>query len=96
VWFGFLALCIALPFFVSHRQNAAFPIPLLLIPTIMAVVGFFVMKKLVFDLADEVWEDGETLMAKNGSRRRYKERQLFAVYESSSGDAVVAAADGVW
>ena len=27
--------------------------------------GYFVMKKLVFDLVDEVWEDGDSLVVKN-------------------------------
>jgi hypothetical protein len=31
----------------------------------MIAVGFFVMKKLVFDLVDEVWDDGGSLLIKN-------------------------------
>ena len=37
---------------------------LLLIPLIMAVLGYVVMKHLVFDLADEVWDDYESLVVK--------------------------------
>ena len=31
----------------------------------MIAVGFFVMKKLVFDLVDEVWDDGGSLLIEN-------------------------------
>ena len=31
----------------------------------MMAFGFFIMKKLVFDLVDEVWDDGDTLLVKN-------------------------------
>jgi hypothetical protein len=32
----------------------------------MAVAAFFFMRKLVFDLVDEVWDQGSTLLIKNG------------------------------
>ncbi len=37
----------------------------LLVPVIMAIFGYFIMKKLVFDLVDEVWDAGDTLIIKN-------------------------------
>jgi hypothetical protein len=33
----------------------------------MAIFGYFVMKKLVFDLADEVFDDGDSLVVRFGS-----------------------------
>lgn len=30
--------------------------------------GYFLMKRLIFDLVDEVWDDGQTLIVKNGGR----------------------------
>jgi hypothetical protein len=70
VWFGFIALFIAVPLLVGQRQNSTPLVPFLLFPAIMAVVGFFVMKKLVFDLADEVWDDGDSLLVKNGGQEQ--------------------------
>jgi hypothetical protein len=70
VWFGFIALSVAFPFFVGHRQNSTPPIPFLFFPAIMALVGFFIMKKLVFDLVDEVWDDGDSLLVKNGGQEQ--------------------------
>jgi hypothetical protein len=34
-------------------------------PVVIGIVGFFIMKKLVFDLVDEVWDDGDALLVKN-------------------------------
>ena len=63
-WFGFLVLFIGVPVFFNRGGHAP-PFPFLVIPLIMMVVGFFIMKRLVFDLVDEVWDDGDTLLVKN-------------------------------
>jgi len=70
VWFGFLALFVTLPFFVGQRPGSASLVPFLIIPAIMAIVGFFIMQKLVFDLVDAVWDDGESLVVKNGGQEQ--------------------------
>jgi hypothetical protein len=31
----------------------------------MMVVGYFIMRKFIFDLADEVWDDGDSLVVRN-------------------------------
>jgi hypothetical protein len=63
-WFGFLVLFIGVPIFLNHGRPSP-PFPFLVIPLFMIAVGFFFMKKLVFDLVDEVWDDGDTLLVKN-------------------------------
>ena len=40
--------------------------PFLIVPAIMAVVGIVIFKKLIFDLVDEVWDEGDTLLIRNG------------------------------
>ena len=40
----------------------------LLMPVAMAVFGYFLMKRLVFDLVDEVWDDGDALLIRNGKK----------------------------
>lgn len=64
IWFGFLA------FFVITVSSAMIAkgdwrIQFLLIPAFMAIVGYIIMKKLVFDLVDEVWDTGDVLIIKN-------------------------------
>jgi hypothetical protein len=65
IWFGFLILFIAVPLVSSAGRNATPPPPFFIMPAIMIVIGYFVMKKLVFDLVDEVWDDGDCLVIKN-------------------------------
>lgn len=62
LWFGFLA------FFVAEAiMNGAYekePM-ILVVPCTMAVLGFFLMKNLLWDLADEVYDCGDFLVVKN-------------------------------
>jgi hypothetical protein len=65
LWFGFIILFLIIALFVPTRSGHSPPIPTLIVPIIMFGVGFFLMKKFVFDLADEVWEDSDVLVVKN-------------------------------
>ncbi len=68
VWFGFLILFIAIPL-VSSRGQIPGQLLFLIVPIVMAVLGYFLLKKMIFNLVDEVWEDdGDTLLIKNGGR----------------------------
>lgn len=65
LWFGFLAFFIlvwAKVGVTQHRGDLWAP---LLMPVGMAVVGFVLFKRIIFDLVDEVWLDGETVVVKN-------------------------------
>jgi len=42
--------------------------PLLVVLPVMLVLGLRFMKKFVFDLVDEVWDDGSSLVVKNGGQ----------------------------
>lgn len=61
-WFGFLAL-----FLVgglvggAARQSASF----LIIPVVMGVFGYLMMKRMVWDLVDEVYDTGDSLLVRN-------------------------------
>jgi len=61
VWFGILGLivCGAL---VTGVVKSGLGIIFILVPASMAAIGYLVMKKLVFDLIDEVYDEGETLL----------------------------------
>jgi hypothetical protein len=64
-WFGFLILFAGIFLFQSVGPNNGPPVPFLAFPAIMIVGGYFFMKKLVFDLVDEVWDDGDSLVIRN-------------------------------
>lgn len=38
---------------------------MLLVPVIMSVLGYLLFRRLLFDLVDEVWDDGDALIVKN-------------------------------
>ena len=63
IWFGFLAVFILTA--VAASGGRGFQPAFLIIPLFMAVFGFFLFKKLVFDLVDEVWDAGTELVIKN-------------------------------
>lgn len=64
-WFGFLALFVFTGF--AHDAGAHSPL-FIVFPVVMAVFGYFFMKKLVFDLVDEVYDCGDHLLVKSGGR----------------------------
>jgi hypothetical protein len=66
-WFGFLVLFMIGPTVISWNTGQA-PNPMFLImPIFMMVFGYFIMKKMVFNLVDEVFDAGDALLVKNGS-----------------------------
>ncbi len=67
IWFGFLAFFVAMFFFVGFQVGV--PIAFFLGPAFMAIFGYFLMKKLVFDLADEVLDAGDALVVRFGSEQ---------------------------
>jgi hypothetical protein len=68
IWFGFLAAFIAIGVFASAHNDRSQLMPFIVLPALMAVAGYFIMKKLVFDLADEVWDDGAALIVRDKGR----------------------------
>ena len=70
-WFGFLAIFIVLSVGIPWANStpaAIPPVPFFVVPILMTVGGYFVMKKLVFDLVDQAFDDGDTLVVKKGGR----------------------------
>ena len=43
---------------------SCFLLPMVILP-MMAVFGFFIMRALIFDLVDEVWDAGDALIVRN-------------------------------
>lgn len=61
LWFGFLAFFIAEAVMNGTYQHDPM---VLVIPCVMAIFGSFLMKKLVWDLVDEVYDCGDFLLVK--------------------------------
>jgi hypothetical protein len=64
IWFGFLALFIARSVLRGGSEEAR--LPLVVMPIVMTVFGYFLMKNLVWDLMDEVHDGGDFLLVRKG------------------------------
>ena len=70
VWFGFLGVFL----FEGLTSGAISNDPMfLVVPVFMAIIGYFMMGKLVWDLADEVYDEREALLFRKGG----KEQRVF-------------------
>lgn len=69
MWFGFIVFFFGFSLWSRlHPQDFNKPPPdpmFLLMPLVMAGLGFFVFRRLIFDLMDEVWLDRDWLVVKN-------------------------------
>jgi hypothetical protein len=62
---GFLLIFLAVGVGAQWRAGNGPPLPFFLMPIFVAVIIFFVFKKLIFDLVDEVWDAGDALIVRN-------------------------------
>jgi hypothetical protein len=62
LWFGFLAFFVVVTTVAGAAKKEPF---FLVVPIFMSVIGFIVMKKLVWDLVDEVYDGGDFLLVRN-------------------------------
>jgi len=62
LWFGTLALVAT----IGVATGAVIKNPMLLVlPCVMAAFGYFIMRKFLFDLVDEVFDRGDDLLVRN-------------------------------
>src|SRR5437016_6113708 len=68
LWYGFLILFIFLPLIIG-AQTGQSPQPMFfIVPIAMMAIGYFVFKKIVFTLVDQVFDLGDALLVKNGAQ----------------------------
>ena len=67
IWFGFIGVFVLVSIFEQSEQNGP-DFMLIAIPIFMAVVGYFIMKNFIFDLIDEVYDEGSTLLFINSDK----------------------------
>lgn len=61
-WFGFVGVMFALLLANGNLQKSP---AMFIVPCVMAVFGYVLMKKLVWDLVDEVYDAGDFLVVRN-------------------------------
>jgi hypothetical protein len=65
LFFGIVSLFIAFVIVGGLRSGQNPPLPVLIVPVLAAAFIYFVMKKLIFDLVDEVLDAGDALIVRN-------------------------------
>ncbi len=65
---GFPLAIMTLIWWTSSHSGNPVPLPVLLPPAFIGIVFYFIFKKLIFDLADEVWDAGDMLVVRNQGR----------------------------
>jgi hypothetical protein len=69
VWFGFLAIFVLTALSgLSKRGRVIDALPFLIGPAVMGLFGFFMMRTLIWSLADEVYDCGDFLLVKNNGQ----------------------------
>jgi hypothetical protein len=65
-WFGFIGIFLLTAVTAARGAHRAVPPFVFVMPLLMGGFGWFVMRRLVFDLADEVHDEGENLRVRFG------------------------------
>jgi len=64
--FGVIAIGVVVPLLVTRGSSNGPPWPVFAAPLAVAIIIYVALKKLVFDLADEVWDEGDALRVRFG------------------------------
>lgn len=65
IWLGFMVLVVSL-MLATRRRGQGVPLPALIVPLFALGIAWFVLRRLVSDLADEVWDEGDALRVRFG------------------------------
>ncbi len=83
LWFGFLAIFVLTAYLPGRRTHLE-AMPMLIVPVVMAIIGYTLFRRLLFDLVDEVWDDGDALIVRNdGTEQRVALRNIINIGYSS-------------
>ncbi len=67
LWFGFLAVfLVATLLAFRHASRNSPPVVIIFVPLFMLGFGYLLMRRLIFDLADEVYDEGDALQVRFG------------------------------
>ena len=68
IWFGFLAAFFVIGLVKGAATDPISNLPSLIVPVVMAIIGYQIMKRMSFNLVDEVFDLGDALLVRNGGR----------------------------
>lgn len=64
IWFGLLVIFMLIGL-VTGRSQPMLLVPMVGVPALLMVFGYLLMRFMIFDLMDEVWDNGSELIALN-------------------------------
>jgi hypothetical protein len=67
LWLAIVAVMVLVPWLAKGR-SARLPPAVFIGPLLITGVGYAVYRRLVYDLVDEVWDDGDALIVRNAGR----------------------------
>ena len=65
IWIGILTVFLVAAY-SSARNGPAPPVIVYIVPVVLFAIGYFVVRRLVLDLADEVYDEGDALRVRFG------------------------------
>jgi hypothetical protein len=68
IWFGIVAVLFFVGLLKVLGSDAISNVPFLIVPALMAIIGYQFMKRMAFNLVDEVLDAGDALLVRNGGR----------------------------
>ena len=68
IWFGFLAVFFVVALVKGLAADPISNLPFLIAPVVMAIFGYQFMKRMAFNLVDEVFDLGDALLVRNGGQ----------------------------
>ena len=68
IWFGFLAVFFLIALIKGLAADPISNLPFLIVPVVMAIVGYQIMKRMAFNLVDEVFDLGDALLLRSGGQ----------------------------
>ena len=67
VWFGSFGILLIV-FIFGNLSKGQFYVAFFILPIVMAILGYFLMRAFIFDLMDEVWDEGNSLLVRNKNK----------------------------
>jgi hypothetical protein len=68
IWFGIVAVLFFIGLLKVLDSGPISNVPFLIVPALMAIIGYQFMKRLAFNLVDEVFDVGDALLVRSGGR----------------------------
>jgi hypothetical protein len=68
IWFGFLAVFFLIGLVKGFAADPISNLPFLIVPVAMAIFGYQIMKRMTFNLVDEVFDLSDALLVRSSGR----------------------------